>query len=78
MFEATPVKVALAWYVVPSILYSTPDCVVKTIVPVVVAHVGWTVTLAVGVLGALGTALTVTVAPVAIQVLSDVERTFKV
>ena len=48
MFEATPVKVALAWYVVPSILYSTPDCVVKTIVPVVVAHVGWTVTLAVG------------------------------
>ena len=30
-------------------LYSTPDCVVKTIVPVVVAHVGWTVTLPDGV-----------------------------
>ena len=29
-------------------LYSTPDWVVKTIVPVVVAHVGWTVTLPAG------------------------------
>ncbi len=37
---ATPVKVALVWYVVPLILYSTPDWVVNTIVPVVVAHVG--------------------------------------
>ena len=33
-------------------------------------------TLAAGVLGALGTAFTVTVAPVAVQVLSVVERTF--
>ncbi len=48
----------------------------KTIVPVVVAQVGCTVTLAAGVLGALGTAFTVTVAPVAVQVLSVVERTF--
>jgi hypothetical protein len=37
---ATPVKVALAWYVVPLIEYSTPDCVVKTMVPVGVPHVG--------------------------------------
>jgi hypothetical protein len=37
---ATPVKVALDWYVVPLILYPTPDWVVKTIVPVVTAHVG--------------------------------------
>ena len=46
---ATPVKVALDWYVVPLILYPTPDWVVKTIVPVVVAHVGCTVTLPTGV-----------------------------
>ena len=32
-------------------LYSTSDCVVKTIVPVGTAHVGCTVTLAAGVLG---------------------------
>ncbi len=56
-------------------LYSTPDCVVKTIVPVVTAHVGCTVTLATGVAGADGTAFTVTVAPVVLQVLSVVERT---
>ena len=56
-------------------LYSTPDWVVKTIVPVVTAHVGCTVTLATGVLGALGAAFTVTVAPVVLHVLSVVERT---
>ncbi len=56
-------------------LYSTPDWVVNTIVPVVNAQVGCTVILAAGVLGALGTAFTVTVAPVAVQVLSVVERT---
>ena len=75
---ATPVKVALDWYVVPLMLYSTPDCVVNTIVPVVVAHVGWTVTLPDGVLGALGAAFTVTVEPVAVQLLSVVERTLNV
>ena len=42
-------------------LYSTPDWVVNTIVPVVTAHVGCTVTLPAGVLGALGTEFTVTV-----------------
>ena len=68
-------KVALDWYVVPLILYSTPDWVVNTIVPVVTAQVGCTVTLAAGVLGALGTAFTVTVEPEVIQLLSVVERT---
>ena len=48
----------------------------NTIVPVVVAHVGCIVTLAAGVLGALGTAFTVTLLePEVIQVLSVVERT---
>jgi hypothetical protein len=75
---ATPVKVALAWYVVPLIEYSTPDCVVKTMVPVGVPHVGCAVTLAVGVLGADGTAFTVTVEPVVIHLLSVVERTLNV
>ncbi len=59
-------------------LYSTPDCVVKTIVPVGTAHVGCTVTLADGVLGALTTAFMVTVAPVVLHVLSAVERTLMV
>ena len=60
-------------------LYSTPDWVVKTIVPVVTAHVGCTVTLPTGVLGADGTAFTVTLLePVAIQVVSVVERTLNV
>ena len=43
----------------------------------VVAQVGC-VTVAVGVLGALGTALTVTAAPDVEQVLTVVERTLKV
>ena len=59
-------------------LYSTPDWVVKTIVPVGTEHVGCTVTLATGVLGALGTAFTVTVEPDAVHVLSAVERTLRV
>ena len=58
-------------------LYATPGCVVKTIVPVVIEPAGC-VTVAIGVLGALGTALTVTVAPVVTNVLSVVERTLKV
>ena len=37
-------------------LYSTPDWVVNTIVPVVVAHVGWTVTLPEGGFGIAVTA----------------------
>ena len=59
-------------------LYSTPDWLVNTIIPVVESHVGWTVTLPTGVLGALGAAFTVTVVPVAVHVLSVVERTFNV
>ena len=38
-------------------------------------QVGWAVTLAAGVLGALGAALTVTVLPVVTQELSAVDRT---
>ena len=60
---------------VPLILYSTPDWVVNTIVPVVTAQVGCIVTIAAGVLGALGIAFTVTAEPEVIQVLSVVERT---
>ena len=60
-------------------LYSTPLWVVNTIVPLGVPHVGCTVTLPTGALGALGTAFTVTVPEaLAIQVLSVVERTLKV
>jgi hypothetical protein len=75
---ATPVKVALAWKLVPSIEYSTPAWVVNTIVPVEVAQVGCTVTLAAGVVGAPGAAFTVTAVPVAVQVLSEVDLTFGV
>jgi hypothetical protein len=48
---------------------------VKTIVPVGTEQVGCSVTLPTGVAGAFGTALTVTVSPDAIQVLSFVLRT---
>jgi hypothetical protein len=48
---------------------------VKTIIPVVVAQVGCTVTLPAGVLGAVGTAFTVTLEPAEIQVVSVVDRT---
>jgi hypothetical protein len=48
---------------------------VKTIVPVGTAQVGCTVTLPTGVLGAVGTAFTVTLEPEVTQVVSVVERT---
>src|SRR5664280_979694 len=58
---ATSVKVGLAWYAPRSTSYSycAPSGAVTTIVPVGTAHVGCTVTLAVGVAGTAGTALTV-------------------
>ena len=60
-------------------LYSTPDCVVKTIVPVGTLQVGCVVLATTGVAGALGTALIVTVAvPGVEQVVSVVLRTRKV
>ena len=57
----TKVNVVLNWAVPPSSWYSycAPTGAVITIVPVGTAHVGWTVTLAVGVAGTAGTALTV-------------------
>ena len=60
-------------------LYSTPDCVVKTIVPVGTLQVGCVVLATTGVAGALGTALIVTVAvPAVEQVVSVILRTRKV
>jgi hypothetical protein len=60
-------------------LYSTPACAVKTIVPVGTAHVGCVVLATVGVVGAVGTALMVTVeAALVKQVLSVVLLTLKV
>ncbi len=44
----------------------------NTIVPVVTAQVGWTVTEAEGVEGAEGALFTVTAVPLAVQVLSEV------
>ena len=59
-------------------LYSTPLCVVKTIVPVGTAHVGCVVLATVGTAGALGTAFIVTVAAAGVeQVLSAMLRTRK-
>ena len=52
-------------------LYSTPDCVVKTIVPVGTAHVGCTVTLADGVLGGVQLAQPETVKTIADQQSAD-------
>jgi hypothetical protein len=51
-------------------LYSTPACAVKTIVPVGTAHVGWVVLATVGVVGAVGTELIVTVEDTVEQVVS--------
>ena len=53
VFGANPEKVALAWKLIPSILYKLPVPVGEetTIVPVGVVHVGWIVALAVGALG---------------------------
>ena len=60
---ATPVNVVEAWKAPPSKLYSNaaPVGAVTTIVPVGTAHVGCTVTDAVGAAGGVGTAFTVTV-----------------
>ena len=60
-----------AWKPEPT-LYSTLACVVKVIVPVVTAQVGWVVDAAVGTVGAPAAALIVTLVPAEIQVLSDV------
>jgi len=61
-----------------SILYSTPLCVVKIIIPVGIAHVGCVVLETVGTAGALGTAFIVTVAAAGVeQVLSAMLRTLK-
>jgi hypothetical protein len=60
-------------------LYSIPDCVVNTIVPVGTAQVGCVVLATVGTAGAVGTALIVTVAAAAVEhVLSAVLLTLKV
>jgi hypothetical protein len=60
-------------------LYSTPLCVLKTIVPVDILQVGWTTDWTDGRAGGAGTALIVTVeAAVAVQVLSAVLLTDKV
>ena len=58
----TPVNVAEAWKAPPSRLYSNaaPVGTLTTMVPVGTAHVGCTVTDAVGAAGGVGTALTVT------------------
>jgi hypothetical protein len=67
---ASPIKVGLAWYPVPT-LYSTPACAVNTIVPDGTAHVGCVVLETVGTAGAVGIALIVTVAAANVtQVLS--------
>ncbi len=77
---ANPENVALAWYVVPPLtLYSTPTCVLKTIVPDGTAQVGWVTLAVVGATGAVGTAFIVTVeAAVAEHVLSAVFLTINV
>ncbi len=60
-------------------LYSTPACVVKTIVPVGTAQVGCVVLATVGTLGALGAAMIPTVeAAFVVHVLSVVLRTLNV
>ena len=57
---ARPLKVVELCHIVPSMLYcrSTPNGDVTTIVPVIIAHVGW-ISVAKGVSGGVGTALTV-------------------
>ena len=77
---ANEVNDSLAWYVVPLlILYSTPTCVVNTIVPTGTAQVGWVVDASVGAVGAPGAASIVTVAAAGVeQVLSAILRTLKV
>ena len=61
------------------IAYSNPPVgAVTTIVPVGVPQTGCVVTEAVAAVGAPRAAVTVTVAPVAVQVLSEVDLTFNV
>jgi hypothetical protein len=73
----TPVNVAEAWKAPPSKLYwkFAPDGALTTMVPVGTAHVGCTVTLAVGAAGGVGIAFTVTVVGADIQVGDTVLRT---
>ena len=59
-------------------LYSTPVCVVKTIVPVAVAHVGWVVLATVGTVGAVAALITTVDAAFVVHVLSVVLLTVKV
>ena len=59
-------------------LYSTPVCVVKTIVPVAVAHVGWVVLATVGTVGAVAALITTVDAALVVHVLSVVLLTLKV
>ena len=75
---ANPGNVAETWYPEPT-LYSTPACVLNTMVPVGTAQVGCVVDETVGTAGAEGAALMVTVdAALVAQVLSVVLRTLKV
>ena len=76
--ELNPLKVAETWYT-PFTPYSTPACALKTIVPDGMAQVGWVTEDVVGAVGAVGTALIVTVeAALVIHVLSVVLLTLKV
>ena len=75
---ANPLKVAETWYT-PFTPYSTPAWVLNTIVPDGTAQVGCVVELTVGTVGAVGTALIVTVeAALVIHVLSVVLLTLNV
>ena len=76
--DANPLKVAETWYT-PFTPYSTPAWVLNTIVPDGTAQVGCVVLNTVGTVGAVGTALIVTVeAALVIQVLSVVLLTLNV
>ena len=61
--EATELNTVLDWYVVPLILYVSPELPVgvTVIVPVATVHVGC-VTLAVGALAGAGAAFIITIA----------------
>ncbi len=65
---ANPENVALAWYVVPPLtLYSTPACVLKTIVPDGTAQVGCVTLDVVGTAGVPAATLIVTVLAAAVE-----------
>jgi len=59
-------------------LYSTPACVVKTIVPVRTEHVGWVVLATVGTVGAVAALIVTVDAALVVHVLSVELRTIKV